>query len=69
MDGIFAACALLERKRVLAGLTDWTGMLRYSDHHLGDAAAMRENACAMHLEGIVCKRARRPTGPGEAVPG
>jgi hypothetical protein len=25
-------CALLERKRrVLTGLTDWTGMLRYSD--------------------------------------
>ena len=49
-------CTLLERKRVLAGLTDWTGMLRYSDHHIGDAAAMRRSACAMHLEGIVCKQ-------------
>jgi bifunctional non-homologous end joining protein LigD len=49
-------CTLLERKCVLAGLTDWTGMLRYSDHHIGEAAAMWRNACEMHLEGIVCKQ-------------
>jgi ATP-dependent DNA ligase len=46
-------CTLLERKCVLAGLTDWTDMLRYSDHHIGEAAAMRRRACAMRLEGIV----------------
>ena len=49
-------CTLLERKRVLARLTDWTGILRYSDHHIGEAAAMRRSACEMHLEGIVCKQ-------------
>ena len=32
------ACKLLDRKRVLSGLSDWGGMLRYSDHHVGDAA-------------------------------
>jgi bifunctional non-homologous end joining protein LigD len=25
-------CRLVDRKQVLAGLTEWTGMLRYSDH-------------------------------------
>ena len=57
-------CTLLERKRVLAGLTDWTGMLRYSDHHAGDAAAMRRSACAMRLEGIVCKQGSAPYRAG-----
>jgi len=50
-------CALLDRKRVLHGIADWGGMLRYSDHHQGDAAAMRREACRMGLEGIICKRA------------
>lgn len=50
-------CELIERKRVLKGLSDWRGMLRYSDHHEGDAAKMRQQACQMGLEGIVCKKA------------
>ncbi len=57
-------CALLERKRVLSSLTTWTGMLRYSDHHLGDTQAMRKNACRMHLEGIICKQAGAPYQSG-----
>jgi bifunctional non-homologous end joining protein LigD len=57
-------CTLLERKRVLAGLIDWKGMLRYSDHHTGDAPAMRRSACAMHLEGIVCKQGSALYRPG-----
>ena len=50
-------CALIERKRVLKALSNWRGMLRYSDHHEGDAARMRQQACQMGLEGIVCKKA------------
>lgn len=53
-------CSLLERKRVLAGLSDWHGMLRYSDHHDGDASRMRREACRMGLEGIICKQADAP---------
>ncbi len=49
-------CRLIDRKRVLAELSDWRGMLRYSDHHAGDIAAMRREACRMGLEGIVCKQ-------------
>ncbi|MBV9654080.1 MAG: DNA ligase D [Acetobacteraceae bacterium] len=55
-DWDFRSCALLERKRVLADLADWTGMLRYSDHHRGDTQAVRKNACRMQLEGIICKQ-------------
>jgi bifunctional non-homologous end joining protein LigD len=57
-------CALLERKRVLQGVDDWRGMLRYSDHHTGDPAAMRREACRMKLEGIVCKQADAPYRAG-----
>jgi bifunctional non-homologous end joining protein LigD len=57
-------CALLDRKRVLQGLDDWQGMLRYSDHHTGDPAAMRREACRMKLEGIVCKQADSPYRAG-----
>ncbi len=50
-------CELLERKRVLAGLTEWKGALRYSDHHVGQTHEMRRGACRMKLEGIICKKA------------
>jgi bifunctional non-homologous end joining protein LigD len=55
---------LLDRKRVLQGLDTWRGMLRYSDHHTGDAAAMRREACRMKLEGIICKQADAPYSAG-----
>jgi bifunctional non-homologous end joining protein LigD len=54
------ACRLIERKRALSGLADWRGMVRYSDHQVGDAAGMRREACRMGLEGIVCKQADAP---------
>jgi bifunctional non-homologous end joining protein LigD len=57
-------CALLDRKRVLQGLDTWQGMLRYSDHHAGDAGAMRREACRMKLEGIICKQADAPYHAG-----
>ena len=55
---------LIERKRVLAGLADWRGMLRYSDHHTGDTTRMRQEACRMKLEGIICKEADAPYRAG-----
>jgi bifunctional non-homologous end joining protein LigD len=58
------ACRLIDRKRVLSGLADWRGMLRYSDHHDADAAGMRREACRMGLEGIVCKQADAPYRAG-----
>jgi bifunctional non-homologous end joining protein LigD len=58
------ACGLIDRKRVLSGLADWRGMLRYSDHHDADAAGMRREACRMGLEGIVCKQADAPYQAG-----
>jgi bifunctional non-homologous end joining protein LigD len=49
-------CTLLDRKRLLCGVSDWTGQLRYSDHHEGGAEVMHREACRLGLEGIVCKQ-------------
>jgi bifunctional non-homologous end joining protein LigD len=57
-------CGQLDRKRLLNGLTQWTGMLRFSDHTVGQAPVLLRNACRMHLEGIVCKRADAPYRSG-----
>jgi bifunctional non-homologous end joining protein LigD len=53
-------CALRDRKQHLRGLATWQGMLRYSDHHEGDVVRMRQAACRMKLEGIICKRGDAP---------
>ena len=52
-------CALQDRKDRLKGLDTWHGMLRYSDHHVGDAARMRQAACKMKLEGDHLQKSRR----------
>lgn len=59
-------CGLKDRKSRLKGLDTWKGMLRYSDHHEGDASRMRQAACKMKLEGIICKKsdARYRSGRG-----
>jgi bifunctional non-homologous end joining protein LigD len=57
-------CRLITRKSVLAGIADWRGMLRYSDHHAGDAAGMHGEACRLGLEGIICKQADGPYRAG-----
>ena len=57
-------CPLIERKRVLSGLGRWRGMLRYSDHHAGDTVRMRQAACRMQLEGIICKQVDAPYRAG-----
>jgi bifunctional non-homologous end joining protein LigD len=50
-------CKLTDRKAVLESRIDWTGMLRFSAHTVGDLGEMHRNACEMKLEGIVCKKA------------
>ena len=57
-------CTLLDRKRVLTAAVPWNGMIRYSDHHQGQAQEMHASACGMHLEGIICKRADAPYRAG-----
>jgi bifunctional non-homologous end joining protein LigD len=59
-------CRLEDRKAVLHGLADWHGLLRYSDHHVGQGAAMRRQACAMGLEGVIAKRADAPYQAGRS---
>jgi len=59
-------CRLVDRKQLLAGLANWKGALRYSDHVEGDAADIRKQACAMGLEGIICKQADAPYRAGRA---
>jgi bifunctional non-homologous end joining protein LigD len=50
-------CRLIDRKHLLAALTDWQDILRYAEHHAGKAAQFHRVACELGLEGIVCKRA------------
>jgi bifunctional non-homologous end joining protein LigD len=52
-------CRLTDRKAALKTLLQGHdgGALRFSDHVEGSAEPMRAKACAMHLEGIICKRA------------
>ena len=59
-------CAVLDRKRVLHGLNDWRGMLRYSDHQVGKAAELLGEACQRGLEGIICKQANAPYRAGRS---
>jgi len=51
-------CRLIDRKTALKTLLHGHdgGALRFSDHVEGSAEPMRAKACAMHLEGIICKR-------------
>ncbi len=54
---------LLERKARLAALLadqPRTGPLFYSDHLVGNGAAMLQHVCAINLEGIISKRGESP---------
>jgi bifunctional non-homologous end joining protein LigD len=57
-------CRLADRRAALRGLADWRGPLRFSDDAAEATARMRRQACAMGLEGIVCKRADAPYRAG-----
>jgi bifunctional non-homologous end joining protein LigD len=67
LDGFdLRAAQLIERKRVLHELmaTAPKGPLLYSDHLDSDGAAAFKHACAMGLEGLVCKRVDAPYRSG-----
>jgi bifunctional non-homologous end joining protein LigD len=53
-------CDLVDRKSVLATIADWQGMMRYSDHHIGEPETTRQKACELGLEGIICKKTHAP---------
>src|SRR5215472_8410061 len=56
---------LIERKQRLAMLLANAGpCLRYSDHVIGQGPAFYDQACGMHVEGIVSKRIDAPYTPG-----
>lgn len=58
---------LVERKAALRALLESTGALagriRYNDHVAGGGEAFFEQACALGLEGIVSKHAKKPYAP------
>ncbi len=58
---------LLDRKARLAPLCSADGTIRYSEHLTEDAARIRERACKLGLEGLVCKRADSPYRPGRGT--
>jgi bifunctional non-homologous end joining protein LigD len=56
---------LLERKGALQELLgEGRGVLRYAPHVVGGGAAVFREACRLHLEGIVSKRADQAYRPG-----
>jgi DNA ligase D-like protein (predicted ligase) len=56
---------LIERKKRLRTLLANAGpCLRYSDHVIGQGPAFYDQACGMHVEGIVSKRIDAPYTPG-----
>jgi bifunctional non-homologous end joining protein LigD len=64
-DGLdLRGCALEERKAALEDVPPAGSPLRFSEHLAGVGAAMRVRACAMGLEGIICKRQDSPYRAG-----
>ena len=57
---------LTERKAALAALVPKQDFIRVSDHLEGITDQVRKNACAMGLEGIICKRADSPYHAGRS---
>ena len=57
---------LVERKAALAALLDGGERIRYSDHVLGNGPAFFAQACGLHLEGVISKRAAGPHRDGRS---
>jgi bifunctional non-homologous end joining protein LigD len=57
-------CRLADRRAALRGLSDWPAPLRFSDDAAEASPRMRRQACAMGLEGLICKRADAPYRAG-----
>lgn len=54
-------CRQIDRKTALAQvLADPPPLIKYSEHFEGVPERVKEQACAMHLEGVICKRADAP---------
>lgn len=60
-------CALIDRKVALEGLSGWGGRLRYAEHVVDDATALRREACRLNVEGIISKRADAPYRSGRST--
>ncbi|KAA2211752.1 DNA ligase D [Teichococcus oryzae] len=60
-------CALADRKALLRVALRFNDTVRFSDHVEGQAGAMRRQACAMGLEGIIAKRADAPYREGRGA--
>jgi bifunctional non-homologous end joining protein LigD len=63
LDGMdLRGSPLLARKEALRGLLagDPASAVRFSDHIVGSGGVFHQQACAMGLEGIICKRADAP---------
>lgn len=60
---------LLERKAELRRLITNPdgGLLRFSDHLVGDGEEILRHVCSLGLEGIVCKRTDRPYRSGRST--
>lgn len=57
---------LVERKRLLEAIDGWNQAIRYADHVIGQADALRHEACRLKAEGIICKRADQPYRAGRS---
>lgn len=66
-DEVLTSLPLEQRKARLAGLIDKPGILRYSDHVVGNGAAFFRLACERGLEGIVSKHKDKPYTPGRGM--
>ncbi len=62
LDGYdLSQCTQIDRKNLLAQLlAEPPPFIKYSEHYEGVPDRVREQACAMHLEGVICKRADAP---------
>lgn len=59
---------LLQRKDELRGtIGEGDGLVRFSDHIVGDGKQVIRKACAMHLEGIISKRISAPYRSGRGT--
>ena len=69
LDGFdIRAAPLIDRRRVLSELLGPkpVGHIAFSSHTEGDGKAIFEHACAMGLEGLVCKLKDRPYRSGKS---
>jgi bifunctional non-homologous end joining protein LigD len=57
-------CKLIDRKRLLEGVHNWGGHLRFTEHVDGNPAGLLAEARRLKLEGIIVKRTDAAYRPG-----